>query len=195
MLLTSDGRKRQYDALDDSDLASAWRMLSLVAAEAENYVVFFNCGQEAGCSRLHKHLQVMPLPPGSFAAFLDSNEPGKQEETEVPFEWFYRRFDPDSEMSSASLLDVYNELLGEATKVCSKASSTSVCPHNMILTERWMIVVPRRRGAINHEAGANSLGMLGVIAVATMKEVDGWVRLGLKKSLAELGVSRNSSNS
>lgn len=36
----------------------------------------------------------------------------------------------------------------------------------------------------------NSLGMLGVIAVATMEEVDNWVRLGLTESLAELGVPK-----
>jgi ATP adenylyltransferase len=49
----------------------------------------------------------------------------------------------------------------------------------MILTTRWMVVLPRRWGAINKEAGVNSLGMLGVIAVATTKE-----------SLAQPGVAK-----
>lgn len=57
--------------------------------------------------------------------------------------------------------------------------SGAVCPHNMILTTRWMGVLPRRWGAINKEAGVNSLGMLGVIAVAMTKE-----------SLAQPGVAK-----
>jgi ATP adenylyltransferase/5',5'''-P-1,P-4-tetraphosphate phosphorylase II len=183
MLLTSDGYKRQYEALEEADLNDTWQLLS--SAERD-YVAFYNCGQNGGCSRLHKHLQVMPLPANSFAAFLDSSEP----ETKVPFEWFYRRFEGD--MTPAALFGVYKDLLEEATKVggdyTAGASPEAVCPHNMILTQRGMIVLPRRRGAINKEAGVNSLGMLGVIAVATTKEIDTWVKLGLTESLAELGV-------
>lgn len=129
----------------------------------------------------------MPLPANSFAAFLDSPE---KPEPKVPFEWFYRRF--EGEVIPATLFRVYNDLLEEATKVGGVVASEpgAACPHNVILTKRWMIVLPRRRGAINKEAGANALGMLGVIAVATTKEIDNWVRLGLRNSLAELGVPK-----
>jgi ATP adenylyltransferase len=191
MLLTCDGHRRQYEPLDEADLDGVWRILS--AAETD-YVAFYNCGRDGGCSRLHKHLQVMPLPVNSFAAFLDSSE-GEEPETKVPFEWFFRRF--EGEVTSAALVGVYNDLLEEATQVgggrgehAASAPSGAVCPHNMILTKRWMVVLPRRRGAINREAGVNSLGMLGVIAVATTKEIDNWVRLGLTESLAELGVPK-----
>ncbi|KAJ5504843.1 hypothetical protein N7463_007717 [Penicillium fimorum] len=184
MLLTSDGYKRQYEALEETDLDGMWRIL--ISMERD-YVAFFNCGQNGGCSRLHKHMQLMPLPENSFAAFLDSSE---EPEPKVPFEWFYRRF--EGEVTSAVLFGAYKDLLGEATKVSgyhmASAPPGEACPHNMILTKRWMIVLPRRRGGINKEAGVNSLGMLGVIAVATAKEIDNWVRLGLTESLAEVGV-------
>ncbi|CAG8896514.1 unnamed protein product [Penicillium egyptiacum] len=185
IVLTFDGYKRQYEALDEADLNDTWQILS--SAERD-YVAFYNCGQNGGCSRLHKHLQVMPLPANSFAAFLDSSEP----ESKVPFEWFYRRFEGD--MTPTTLFGVYKNLLEEATKVgrdyTASAPPGAVCPHNMILTKRWMIVLPRRRGAVNKEAGVNSLRMLGVIAVATMKEIDNWVKLGLTESLAKLGVPK-----
>lgn len=189
ILLISDGYRRQYEALVEADLASTWQILSSVE---KDYVAFYNCGQNGGCSRLHKHLQVMPLPANSFATSLDSpQDPGAK----VPFEWFYRRF--ECEMSPGMLLRVYNDLLEEATKVgwvrgdhAASAPSGSVYPHNMILTKRWMIVLPRRRGGINNEAGVNSLGMLGVVAVATTKEIDNWVSFGLTKSLGELGVPK-----
>ncbi|KAK6823152.1 hypothetical protein RU639_005914 [Aspergillus parasiticus] len=191
MLLTLDGHRRQYEALNETDLDGAWRILN--AAETD-YVAFYNCGRDGGCSRLHKHLQVMPLPANSFAAFLDSPE-GCEPKTKVPFEWFYRRF--EGKINPATLLGVYSDLLEQATKVgggrgehAASAPSGAVCPHNMILTKRWMVVLPRRRGAVNKEAGVNSLGMLGIIAVATTKEIDSWVSLGLTKSLAELGVPK-----
>ncbi|CDM37484.1 hypothetical protein DTO013E5_7714 [Penicillium roqueforti] len=186
MLLTFDGHKRQYEALEQVDLEDAWQLLS--SAESD-YVAFYNCGQNGGCSRLHKHMQVMPLPANSFAAFLDS--PGEPE-TKVPFEWFYRRFEGD--VTPAALFGAYKDLLREATKVAgdytANAAPGAVCPHNMVLTKRWIIVLPRRRGAINKEAGVNSLGMLGIMAVATTKEIDNLVRVGLTKSLAELGVPK-----
>lgn len=186
MLLTFDGYKRQYEALDESDLNDTWQLLN--SAESD-YVAFYNCGPNGGCSRLHKHLQVMPLPANSFAAFLDSRgEP----ETKVPFQWFYRRF--GSDLTPAALFAAYNDLLEEATKVAgdytTDARPRAVCPHNVIFTKRWIVVLPRRRGAINKEAGVNSLGMLGIIAVATTKEIENWVRLGLTKSLADLGVPK-----
>lgn len=189
MLLTLDGNRRQHEPLIEADLASAWRILSSVG---KNYDAFYNCGQDGGCSRLHKHLQVMPLLPNSFAAFLDS--PGEPE-TNVPFEWFYRRF--EGEVAPSMLISIYNDLLEEATRVAggcgdhsASAASGAVCPHNMILSKRWMIVVPRRRGAVNKEAGVNSLSMLGVVAVTTTKEIDDWVRLGSTESLAEMGVPK-----
>ena len=53
-----------------------------------------------------------------------------------------------------------------------------------------MVVLPRRRAAVNKEAGANALGMVGVIAVATQKEIDNWIDIGPAKALAELGVPK-----
>lgn len=44
--------------------------------------------------------------------------------------------------------------------------------------------------AINKEAGVNAIGMLGYIAVATQKEIDNWIQLGLTDSLRELGVAK-----
>ncbi|CAG8900569.1 unnamed protein product [Penicillium egyptiacum] len=170
MLLTFDGYKRQYEALDESDLNDTWQLLNSAKSD---YV----------------HLQVMPLPANSFAAFLHSPE---EPETKVPFQWFYRRF--ESHVTPAALFGTYKDLLEEASKVAgdntTDAPPGAVCPHNVIFTKRRMIVLPRRQGAINKEAGVNSLGILGVIAVATTKEIDNWVRLGLTESLAELGVSK-----
>lgn len=188
MLLTSDGHQRQFEPLNQNDFEATWVVLSAIGG---NYVSFYNCGQDGGCSRLHKHLQFIPKPKDSFAAFLDSKD---DKEPNVPFQWFYHRFD-SAHVTPFKLTQVYVKLLNQATKAGDGRSehydnlpSGAACPHNMILTSRWLLVLPRRRAAINKEAGANAMGMLGFIAVATKKEMDNWVRLGLTDVLRELGV-------
>lgn len=198
MLLTSDGYRKQYEPLDERDLEAAWAVLTTVGRDVD-YVAFFNCGQDGGCSRLHKHMQLIPTPMNSFAAFLDAEEQGEtKKEPNVPFQWFYRRFRPEDDITPATLTKVYTDLLGQATDVglgrsehAASAPGGAAVPHNVIFTKRWMIVLPRRRAGINKEAGANAIGMLGVIAVATRNEVDNWVRLGLTSALRELGVPKS----
>ena len=133
----------------------------------------------------------MPKPKESFADFLDTKDGN---EPDVPFQWFYRRFESES-ITPFELTKMYNDLLNQATTVGDGRSdhydnrpSGAACPHNMILTSRWMLVLPRRRAAINKEAGVNSMGMLGLIAVATKQEMDKLVQLGLTDALRELGV-------
>jgi ATP adenylyltransferase/5',5'''-P-1,P-4-tetraphosphate phosphorylase II len=188
MLLTYDGYQRQFEPLHQNDLESTWAVLTAIN---RNYVAFYNCGQDGGCSRLHKHLQLIPNPKDSFAAFLDSKD---DKEPNIPFQWFYHRFESEH-VTPSELIQVYTNLLNQATKVgdghsenCDNLPPGSACPHNMILTSQWMIVIPRRRAAINKEAGVNAIGMLGLISVATQKEMDNWVRLGLTDALRELGV-------
>jgi ATP adenylyltransferase len=191
MLLTSDGNKRQYEPLDQID----WQALSTVLADLGNdYVAFFNCGQDGGCSRLHKHMQLVPKPKDSFAAFLDSED---GVEPNVPFQWFYHRFG-SATLTPNELLDIYHKLLQKATEVGKGLSehadslpSGAAIPHNILVTKQWMIVLPRRRAAVNKEAGANAIGMMGVIAVATQAEIDNWIRIGPVEALEELGVPKN----
>lgn len=190
MLLTSDGHRKQYEPLLESDFEAAWTVLTTLDRD---YIAFFNCGRDGGCSRLHKHLQLIPRPTGGFATFLDS-EGGK--EPNVPFQWFYRRFDPLG-VTPADLTQVYTHLLSQATEAgagrsehADSAPDGAACPHNMILTKQWIIVIPRRRAAINKEAGVNALGMIGIIAVATKNEISGWAKLGLTGALKELGVPK-----
>jgi ATP adenylyltransferase len=193
MLLTQDGHNRQYEALDQDD----WQALhSVLRGQTDDYVAFYNCGQDGGCSRLHKHMQLIPKPKDSFAAFLDEKD---AEEPDMPFHWFYHRFD-SANLPSEDLLDVYNELLEKATEVGAGLSENvkrlphgAAIPHNMLVTKKWMVVLPRRRAAVNKEAGANALGMMGVIAVATQREIDNWINIGPSKALEELGVPKKAS--
>ncbi|CAG7560565.1 unnamed protein product [Fusarium equiseti] len=190
MLLTLDGHKRQYQALNLDD----WQALhSVLRGQTDDYVAFYNCGQDGGCSRLHKHMQLIPKPKDSFAAFLDEED---GVEPSVPFQWFYHRFD-SANVTPEDLFGIYNELLQKATAVGAGLSENATrlphgaaIPHNILVTNKWMVVLPRRRAAVNKEAGANALGMIGVIAVATQKEIDNCINIGPSKALGELGVPK-----
>ncbi|KAF5600843.1 ATP adenylyltransferase II [Fusarium pseudoanthophilum] len=193
MMLTRDGYCRQYEPLNHSDFEAAWGNLASLNNATADYVVFFNCGKDGGCSRLHKHVQLMPLPASGFVVdFLNSDS---TKEPKVPFEWFYHRFQ-DSATAAAKGTEIYLHLLQQATEAWKASTGKDIpdgqaCPHNVAFTSRWIVVIPRRKAAVNKEAGVNSLGMLGVIAVATEKEIENWVKLGLTKSLRELGVPTN----
>ncbi|KAG5763037.1 hypothetical protein H9Q72_008872 [Fusarium xylarioides] len=193
MMLTRDGYRRQYEPLNQSDFDAAWGTLASLNDATTDYVVFFNCGKDGGCSRLHKHVQLMPLPASGFAVdFLNSDS---TKEPKVPFEWFYHKFE-DNVATASKATEIYLQLLQQATEAWKASTGKDVpdgqaCPHNVVFTSRWIVVIPRRKAAVNKEAGVNSLGMLGVIAVATEKEIENWVKLGLTNSLRELGVPRN----
>lgn len=204
LLLTRDASQRQYEPLDQRDIDAMWA--ALTSAAKHDYMAFYNCGRDAGCSRLHKHMQLVPKPAHSFADFLDNNDNGDNNWTEsvapkVPFQWFHRRFDVGAAGhvgSAEEVMRTYSTLLEHAAaiqpniakQVQSAGAAGATCAHNVILTRRGIIVIPRRRASVEPAGGANALGMLGVIAVASKKEVDDWVQLGLTRALAELGVAR-----
>lgn len=203
MVLTTDGYRRQYEPLDESDLTAAWTVLNDLSTEGgRDYVVFYNCGQDGGCSRLHKHMQLIPTPPASLASFLDvdQNPTGfETREPDVPFHQFYHRFAKDRKnVTSTDLVKMYANLLKQAAAVSrgdSEHDDTSLpdaaaCPHNLVFTRRWMLVIPRRRGAVTKEIAANAIGMLGVIPVASQQEMEGWIKFGPARALIELGVPK-----
>ncbi|EGX94432.1 phosphorylase, putative [Cordyceps militaris CM01] len=192
LLLTKDGYRRQYERLDRSDLAAACTLLS--SPGNDNLAMFFNCGKGAGYSRLHKHMQLMPMPPHTLASFLDSADDAAPE---IPFRWFYHRF-ADSGLASADhVVDAYQRLLKQATaaaETCQEYDTDdfpgAVCSHNIVMTARWIVVIPRRRPAVRAESGANAMGMLGYIAVSSQAEIDNWTDQGLCSLLRQLGVPK-----
>lgn len=70
LLLTSDGWRRQFQQLDLDDLSAAWDVLSTLGWR---YFMFFNCGKDGGCSRLHVSSLHAILTVGS--RFPSTEEP------------------------------------------------------------------------------------------------------------------------
>lgn len=199
LLMTTDGFKRQHDPLEAADLAAAWAVLR---AMRTSHFVFYNCGEPSGNSRLHRHVQLTRRPEG-FTTFLDHEE-GGEEQPPVPFMYFREPLmrkgeeeeegeGPSTPVTGESLAKVYGKLLGRVEAASSfrwDGPGTS-CPHNLVMTQHWMAVIPRRR-AVWEGLSTNALGMLGLVGVASRENADKWIRIGPLEVLGQFGIPRGS---
>lgn len=156
--------------------------------------MFFNCTAAAGASREHKHLQVLPAPgacegyPEGFRFFPDCDK--SSEDGELLFTHFVQKFDalPDGHAKdSEGLLDIYARLLQRARQALGVGPSDDSCPHNFILTKRWMTVIPRRTDKY-HNITANAAGMIGSVFLHNQDQLEAWKGIGPMNVLTGLGL-------
>lgn len=146
--------------------------------------IIYNCSEAGGCSRKHKHMQGLLGPPTAFRSVTETNK----SKSSVPFQTFTHHFEQGfANTPVTDVFNVYGKLLGRAKEALDISEENTVCPHNVVLWSDWMIVIPRRTGAIG-TASANSAGMLGSVWVHEEALVDEWRRLGCRHVLEELGV-------
>lgn len=188
LILTLDSYRRQTELLDESDLAAAWMALQSMKTDC---FVIYNCGKEAGCSRLHKHLQMFPLPE-EFTLFPDQHSFGS-----IPFKFSLSRVEGKQGNGNTEMRKIlyaeYQALVSKALDIISEPSRVSqdYFAHNVVLTKRWLMVIPRRKEAFQG-ASANAAGMCGMVWAATSQQVDKWLELGPANILSELGFARKS---
>ncbi|OCT52931.1 putative phosphorylase [Cladophialophora carrionii] len=182
LILTLDSFRRQTESLDRTDLAAAWAVMQALPDE---HFVMFNCGNEAGCSRLHKHMQVIPY---STDVTLFPDQAGLNP-MDIPFKYFIRPIDSSIHASPGRLHAIYCSLHGEALQAWQSCTETTLeyFPHNVMLTKRWIMVVPRRRAAFQG-ASANAAGMMGMVWLTNPRQLDRWKEIGPSRVLEELGV-------
>ncbi|EFQ29538.1 ATP adenylyltransferase [Colletotrichum graminicola M1.001] len=222
MLVTADGRRRQFEALDDADFGAAREVLMGLHRRGgggggvrQEYLVIFNCGKKGGCSRLHKHMQVIPAPD-AIPSWPDEAGPegASGGRPGPPFRYFMHRFAGSlnggsggsgggggeaGELPSADeLVRAYRRMLRQAAALVpgregaveesgAGGGREAAVPHNVLLGGRWMVVIPRVTDGVG-EAGVNAAGMLGVVWAAGAETVDKWKRLGPRRVLSEVGV-------
>lgn len=194
LLLTIDSYRRQHELLNAEDMNAAW---SLICGLETEHFGFYNCTVTAGSSRSHKHLQIIPAPgssdgySGGFKFFPDY-DPGLQ--TGAPScVYFLQRFKdlPGTRVeTSRQLMEIYLQLLQQTRQVLN--INGGPCPHNLIITKRWMVMILRQNKEYNGIT-ANAPGMIGSVYVSNHSQFAAWQEAGPGNVLAGLGLPRKDS--
>jgi ATP adenylyltransferase/5',5'''-P-1,P-4-tetraphosphate phosphorylase II len=192
-MLTTDGYRRQWEPLDIDDFTAVHALLEADVTGSKagrgEYLVFFNGGSDAGCSRVHKHLQA--IPQESYGG-----DPWKNMDRDVlPFAYFEHRFGLDGEKFGAeATVKAYNKGM-EAVERSIGASTVADgeqprAPAHTVLMDRERIVVIPRPKAGTGGVAANAAGMLGMIWTSDEASTQKWLDAGPEKVLKVAGAPK-----
>ena len=102
---------------------------------------YYNSGPQAGCSQMHKHLQFAPLTDNPV---LDKMLAG----AELPFKYFRQEL---ASYNAHVMLTAYEALMKMLETEC----------YNVIVSQKVMIIVPRRQMGNKTGIVVNALGFSG----------------------------------
>jgi ATP adenylyltransferase/5',5'''-P-1,P-4-tetraphosphate phosphorylase II len=188
LVLSLDSYRRQDEPLDPEMLDAAWKVLEL--SKPPSYAMY-NCGSDAGCSRNHKHMQILPMPKSEDGfSFFPDREDGY---SRVPYAHFMHYFNSPIMgrlIDGKQLHEIYLRLLrlGRQVMRIAEDDKETFFPHNVILVQEWMLLIPRRKRAYNG-LSANAAGMMGMVVVQDEADLEKWTDSGPAKVLSELGIA------
>jgi len=163
------------------DLEALWRALAGLGGLA-----FYNAGPVAGASQPHRHWQLVPSPLGAgpepfpLAPRLEAAPSGEGPLRVPGFRW------PHAAARVAELAELAPAEAGAATlSLLRELRARAGCPEpdaacNLLLTRRWLWVVPRRRAAWRG-VPVNGLGYAGSLLARDSAQL---------RALREAGPSR-----
>lgn len=191
LLIVTRRFEHQETLLTQADFRALWRCL-----QEFDGLAFYNGGKVAGASQRHKHLQLVPLPlaPGMIGTPLDKvwstvMEVGKLISVPVlPFRHVFMLL-PDGqseklEDAAAYSLKTYRHMLKRVgiKPVPGDGLERQSAPYNLLLTRRWMLLVPRSRESCEG-ISVNALGFVGSFFVRNKTEMETVRRLGAMEVL------------
>ena len=148
---------------------------------------FYNAGHEAGASQTHKHLQLMPLDatiaPLPIEPLLRFAQTDRMIVPRLPFRHAYAAMDHDwtnpEKDSGASLHAWYRKVLHAAglSVDATSGSHGQTAPYNLLMTRKWMLVVPRSRECF-HGISVDALGFVGMFLVKDRQQLATLRRFG-----------------
>jgi ATP adenylyltransferase len=132
-------------------------------------LAFHNGGAEAGASQRRKHMQLVPLPLASEVAAPVPIEP-LLEGGRLPFRHAFGRL---SKADPAELHALYRKLLQECAipSRVSEGQEIQAAPYNLLMTARWMLIVPRSRAQFE-SLPLNALGFAGSLFARTREQLE-----------------------
>lgn len=205
LLIVTRAFERQETLLDLADFTA----LAACMAEFDG-LGFYNGGPDAGASQPHKHLQMVPLaadgglggPGGSVpmeAAWRDVPPACgvPQSVPALPFRHAFCRLELPADSSrkheaAHGLENAYHALLAAAgiSGIEAKGEQLQSGPYNLLVTRRWMLVVPRAAECVEG-VSINALGFAGSLFVRDAQQLDVVKRLGPMKLLERVTLPRS----
>ncbi|WP_233804516.1 ATP adenylyltransferase family protein [Paraburkholderia sp. HP33-1] len=192
LLIVTREFERQEALLDLADFEAL--MTCMVEFDG---IGFYNAGTEAGASQPHKHLQIAPLPLGETDPPVPI-EPLLSVEKRLaglPFRHAFARFNADELIradAAKQALSRYRTLL-EAAGVGAVEIDRASChatPYNLLVTRRWMLLVPRSQERVEG-VSVNALGFAGSLFVRDAAQLDVIERLGPMTVLERVALPAN----
>ncbi|WP_322061918.1 ATP adenylyltransferase family protein [Paraburkholderia sp. J63] len=184
----------QEALLDQDDFAAL-----LVALRGFDALGFYNGGPDAGASQPHKHLQAVPLPLDAAGAavpietLLDAAPADGGRVPGLPFAHAFARVDLAGGVATGEAadaqhaLDIYRALLCAADIGTIEVDGVphQRTPYNLLVTRRWMLVVPRETERVEGIA-LNALGFAGSLFVRDAAQLETLARIGPMTALARV---------
>lgn len=204
LLLTTKQFKAQSAPLTPNDLIASLHILKSLQAGAkgDQFVGFYNCGDNSGASQPHKHLQFMKYPdnflpfPSTIAAsegaFIANTNKEPLQDARLPFAHFILPLPRDEEtlfdedylaLAFASLLQRTLTILRDTEKPIA---------YNVVFTTKWLMVVPRSTPYYKEKLGINAAGFTGLILAKNKELHDLIIEDGPLNVLAAVGFPNTS---
>jgi ATP adenylyltransferase len=186
LLIVTRRFEHQERLLTQADFIALWRCL-----QEFDGLGFYNGGRVAGASQRHKHLQLVPLPlapdiTGTPMDVIWSDALEVGEPLSLPALPFSHRFLrlPESPLTDPQAnadysLDAYQRMLKLVgiDVVQKEDGEYQSIPYNLLLTRRWMLLVPRTVESFEG-ISINSLGFVGSLFVPRQADLETVERLG-----------------
>ncbi|HXV62655.1 MAG TPA: phosphorylase [Vicinamibacteria bacterium] len=176
LLVVTREYEEQESLLSRADFEAAWRLMQ----ELEG-LFFYNAGSIAGASQRHKHLQYVPFPVGEGP----EETPLDLWSSHLPFVRAIAELKPgknDNLIEGAERArEQYLCLLR------SLALPNAGGPYNLLITSRWLCVVPRTRESWR-SISVNALGFAGALLARNDSELAAIRQVGPFSILEQVGV-------
>lgn len=150
----------QEAPLEAADFAAVAAVLAQTGGLA-----FFNAGIAAGASQRHRHVQLLPwplLPATQARPFDPAGWATAGRGTGWPFPHAWRALDAADLAQPVRLALRYEDLRREL--------GLGDSGYNLLMTPRWMLLVPRRQGAAEGY-GVNALGFAGTLLLRSEEDL------------------------
>ena len=177
LLVVTREFEHQERLLTAADFHALWRCLREVDG-----LGFYNGGVVAGASQQHKHLQLAPFPLSKGIEGLPVDrvviaaiESGEETVARFPFRHAVATCDPswcsDPHTAACASQSLYARLLERLGMQVQPAEIMQPSPYNLLVTRRWMMVVPRSQEMFER-VSINAIGYAGGLLVRNSDELE-----------------------